>query len=539
MHHALRKLSFMAIAALLVAMAAGCVRDNMEGTCDTGGKWIRLDFTTRQMQVTKADPHTSGESAESMFNTLQIWAFNSGSGQTPVGYRELSASDMSSIIDAYGNVSVIMELNKSALASDMKIDLYIAANASGVGLTMDGSSSRNFLESATFSEPYFGTGFLTGEVGEEGLPISRVVRDIDISPFVSVAPNPARSIDISLVRAVSKLHFFFAKPTGLTGATIQRIVVNGNNIPVTEYFFPEAVSLSSAASDPAVARIEASDGYLPDGFTRIPSASDIYDNDDPEALAIGDDEDVEAWVGRLRDAGLNDFGLTYLRESDRPITGTIYYTTGQTGSDILEAPFDLAAGDFVRNHEWIIYAYFSKGRLYVRPIVADWVDGGLFDYTWSYTSTLINQTGEDATRIINVDGEDYLMSAYGLDASGLPYTAKLRLDAVSARTTHATMRLLLDNPDFGFVIDSNGIMSEIQDQIDIELKDTTTSVTFYVVPKTLFDFAGSNPQNPVASLRLYLISEKLSSMKIPFNTLSLPGDQESIMYYYVTPDQYK
>jgi hypothetical protein len=58
---------------------------------------------------------------------------------------------------------------------------------------------------------------------------------------------------------------------------------------------------------------------------------------------------------------LTIIGPYYLHESDKQISGKIFYKIGEetTGH---EGPFQMdAMGDFLRNHSWIVYAYYTGG----------------------------------------------------------------------------------------------------------------------------------------------------------------------------------
>ena len=66
-------------------------------------------------------------------------------------------------------------------------------------------------------------------------------------------------------------------------------------------------------------------------------------------------------------------GPIYLRESDKQLAGTITYTIGD--GDPQTADFAMQqAGDFKRNHTWIVYAYYAgAGKLQVQSLfVKEW-----------------------------------------------------------------------------------------------------------------------------------------------------------------------
>ena len=83
---------------------------------------------------------------------------------------------------------------------------------------------------------------------------------------------------------------------------------------------------------------------------------------------------------------LTPVGQFYLRESDKKITGTITYTVGSSTTE-LSAPFTMSeAGDFSRNHTWIVYGFFAgKDNLKVFSVdVNDWTEssGEREVYNW-------------------------------------------------------------------------------------------------------------------------------------------------------------
>ena len=68
---------------------------------------------------------------------------------------------------------------------------------------------------------------------------------------------------------------------------------------------------------------------------------------------------------------LKELGLTYLRESDKQLKGTITYTYSDNGErkDDQVATFLMAApGDFLRNHSWIIYIYYLDSKIYTLTV---------------------------------------------------------------------------------------------------------------------------------------------------------------------------
>ena len=61
---------------------------------------------------------------------------------------------------------------------------------------------------------------------------------------------------------------------------------------------------------------------------------------------------------------LSHLGTYYLRESDKRLTGTVYYSiTKNNITEHKEMSFTMdKAGDFARNHTWTVYGYFISNR---------------------------------------------------------------------------------------------------------------------------------------------------------------------------------
>ena len=85
---------------------------------------------------------------------------------------------------------------------------------------------------------------------------------------------------------------------------------------------------------------------------------------------------------------LTQIGAFYLRESDRKLEGTIAYTiVTEAGNKDKTASFAMAtAGDFTRNHTWIVYGYFlGNGDLKLNVVdVKGWTEdlGNPKVYNW-------------------------------------------------------------------------------------------------------------------------------------------------------------
>lgn len=84
------------------------------------------------------------------------------------------------------------------------------------------------------------------EVPATGLPLSRVITHISVADHVADTETAAaaKSVIIPLVRAVSKLHFFFARKAdgGTEEALITKIELDEDIIPQASYVFPDATT---------------------------------------------------------------------------------------------------------------------------------------------------------------------------------------------------------------------------------------------------------------------------------------------------------
>ena len=233
-----------------------------------------------------------------------------------------------------------------------------AANC-GVGVLNDETTHQGLMDGAKITSDYFGLGNLVTSVPDEGLPMAG---KLALQPVVGDAPalrvgSMSAVSTVQLTRAVSKLRFVFAKTTGQPTVSITSIKMNAEMIPDVEYLFKTPASMSyntSAAS-----------------LLQNPIA-DIAPTADPTQYLYFDQE-AQAYEDLINGANLTVRGPIYLRESDKQLSGTISYKID--GGTEQTADFQMQqAGDFLRNHTWIIYAYYAgSGRLQVQSLyVKDW-----------------------------------------------------------------------------------------------------------------------------------------------------------------------
>ena len=337
--------------------------------------YIQLNFSTslsayQAEKTTEQDELNTGSDAENKIYSIQVWAFNSGNTNkqaVPIGYTE--ATD----IDANGSYTIGMKL----LAADMEyIDIYALANgASGnISLTQGNDlqwKTRGELEQATIGN-LFGvanTGYAQNvSVPQSGLPMSRIITRIPLSQYKSNTASGKTALNIPLLRSVSKLHLFFArkKNADTDQINITRVELGANTLGKETYTFAYPISDESGlkylnatvAWMPSPSRYETS--TIKYGSI---STQNILETDNPEIFKRADGENAESYLTRLAQSGLKESCLSYFRETDKEVKGTIYFKYTPADHE-RSVSFRIKEG-LIRNHEYVIYAYALNGHFIV------------------------------------------------------------------------------------------------------------------------------------------------------------------------------
>ena len=304
---------------------------------------------------------------EGTIKSLQLWVYESESGNY-VGY--FSTEDVTALNEGVGTTYQI-PVSDDFAANKPKVNVYVMANVTnancGVGtLNKENTTTRDdLLDGAKITTGHFGLGNLVKTVPTDGLPFAG---KIITQPVVGDAPalrvgSLNQVATVQLTRAVSKLRFVFAKTAGQPTVNITSIKMNVEMIPDVEYLFQTPASmtynttagelLSSAISDIA----ETAD---PTNFLYLGQEAQEYEN---LINAAASKETPEVTV----------YGPIYLRESDKQLAGTITYKIGTAEPQTVDFAMQ-QAGDFSRNHTWIVYAYYAgSGNLQVQSLyVKDW-----------------------------------------------------------------------------------------------------------------------------------------------------------------------
>lgn len=528
----------MALAALLMVGAmASCSENENTETAQSDNAYLSLSFSTGTGNSTRAG-ETSGKALadnetdanptqESDIHNIKVWVFKSNTGDeaTPISYKAETLSEVKN-----GNYTLNLRFLRKIGGEEVKnIDLYILANSESINMPdqMKGkdlsSVTRKDLKEVSFTSPFGINGDGTAETKEvskeKGLPISRAITQISVDSHVADTEEGAKDkgIKIPLVRAVSKLHFYFARKKGTDANTSQvkviRIEVEGNTIPTASYVFPDEATYNENGynQDVTSQKYNSATTYVSDTLKLAGvENTDIKEVDNPESF-IKKNQSAQEYLDAFKQAGIGSHDLCYLRETNKAIKGTIWYSLD--GGTPKSATFNIPSkGNAIRNRELVVYGYFlngQMGKLTVTPTIQEWKDGGTFDFIDASTNVEIPDSGKT----------DWGYKVYyGFPKRGPMITLK------DIDTKGKPWILQTDNPMFGFVeCDKDGNYPEetpyynpeitqnndgknpvgktykIEDFI-INQSGEKKTLYFYVVPKNRLDLA--KPHNVKAQVFL-------------------------------------
>ena len=524
----------MALAALLMVGAmASCSENENTETALSDNAYLSLSFSTGTGNSTRAG-ETSGKvladnetdanpTQESDIHNIKVWVFKSNTGDeaTPISYKAETLSEVKN-----GNYTLNLRFLRKIGGEEVKnIDLYILANSESINMLdqMKGkdlsSVTRKDLKEVSFTSPFGinsdGTSETKEVSKENGLPISRAITQISVDSHVADTEEGAKAkgIKIPLVRAVSKLHFYFARKSGSEANTSQvkvtRIEVEGNTIPTASYVFPDEATYNEDGYNQNVT----SQKYDNAGTTYVPTTlklagvenTDIKEVEDPKSFIKKSNQSAQEYLDAFDKKGIISHDLCYLRETNKAIKGTIWYSLDGGATEKHETFNIPSEGNAIRNRELVVYGYFlngQMGKLTVTPTIQEWQDGGTFDFIDASTNVVI--PGGDQT--------DWGYKVYyGFPKLGPMITLK------DIDTKGKPWILQTDNPMFGFVecnengkylYDPNAKTDLYNDgEADYRIKDfiineegKTETLRFYVVPKNRLDLA--KPHNVKAQVFL-------------------------------------
>lgn len=555
----------MALAALLMVGAmASCSENENTETAQSDNAYLSLSFSTGTGNSTRAG-ETSGKALadnetdanptqENDIHNIKVWVFKSNTGDeaTPISYK---AETLSEVMN--GNYTLNLRFLRKIGGEEVKnIDLYILANSESINMPDQikgkdlSSVTRKDLKEVSFTSPFGINSNGTAENQEvpagKGLPISRAITEISVDSHVADTEEGAKDkgIKIPLVRAVSKLHFYFARKKGNDANTskvkVTRIEVEGNTIPTASYVFPDEATYNEDGynQDVTSQKYNSATTYVSDAL-KLASVEnkDIMEVEDPKSFIKKSNQSAQAYLDAFDNKGIKSHDLCYLRETNKAIRGTIYYSLDGGATEKHETFNIPSEGNAIRNRELVVYGYFlngQMGKLTVTPTIQEWQDGGTYTFIEKASSEVIITDGEKTDWGYKV--------AYGKPKFGPMITIK------DIDTDGKTWILQTNNPMFGFVkCNACGNYEENQEIYGMNEKGDETilgytykikdflksdngvdkEIHFYVVPKKRLDT--SIPHNVKASIFI----TRYPNDKFFINAAGkFPGSEDGTEIYY-------
>ena len=382
----------MAIAALLMlSTMASCSDQDSQAPATGDEAYLNLSFSTASNTTSRAsragdigkDKTPANPTAESDIHSIKVWVFKSGT-EDPIAYKE----DRPTAVGE-GTYTLNLRFLRKINGEEIKnIDLYILANSESTNMAekLNGKDLRSItraeLQDVTFDKPFGiteegkaqttevpnGKGQTTEVPNGKGLPISRAITNIAIAKHVADTEIEAKdkAISIPLVRAVSKLHFYFARKAGeeaMTGnVKVTRIEIDGNTFPKESYVFPdEEVYETANANTAATSNKYGTPAYVPTALQLGGvENSGIKAVEDPTAFIKKDSQTAQEYLKAFKDSCIDSHHLSYLRDTNNPITGKIYYKLAEDGIEESKT-FTIPSSSAIRNRELVVYGYFLQG----------------------------------------------------------------------------------------------------------------------------------------------------------------------------------
>jgi len=532
----------MAIAALLMlSTMASCSDQDSQAPATGDEAYLNLSFSTASATTSRAsragdigkDETQANPTAESDIHSIKVWVFKSGTGPSanPIAYKEDNTPTAVGGGTANGNYTLNLRFLRKINGEELKnIDLYILANSESTNMAdkLNGKNLRSItradLQKATFDDPFGitteGKAQTTVVPTGKGLPISRAITNIEIAKHVADTEIEAKDkgISIPLVRAVSKLHFYFARTADADALTenvkVTKIEIDGNTFPTESYVFPDEEDYATADANKAAT----SNKYGTPSYVPTPLKLDGVENAKIKAvadpLAYKRDEKTETaqtYMDRMNKE-IGGHNLSYLRETNKPIKGKIYYQLAEGGVEKSRGFTIPSEGNAIRNRELVVYGYFLQGGALcldwqVMPwnkVTSEisWSNVNCQMFAWQRGSTL-NPKGGDAEGLYclvnypRYQDEDHKILED--KKSGAAFYFKVESPAGLVWKAHLT------NPDeFAFNYDesikgstncvSTGIARKDPYQIKVEAKKPWTNNASWT---ELTDWARGKGTNPV------------------------------------------
>lgn len=381
-----RRLGMAIAALLLLSTMASCSDQDSQAPATGDEAYLNLSFSTASATTSRAggaenignDETQANPTAESDIHSIKVWVFKSGTGASanPIAYKE----DTPTAVDGKpvnGNYTLNLRFLRKINGEELKnIDLYILANSESTNMAekLKGKDLRTItradLQGVTFDNPFGitaeGKSQTTVVPTGKGLPISRAITNIAIADHVAdtEAGAKGKGISIPLVRAVSKLHFYFARKANANTENVKvtRIEIDGETFPTASYIFPDEEEYTKADANKAAT----SNKYGTPSYVTTPlkldgvGSTEIKEVEDPLTYKQGPGETAQTYMDRMNNE-IGGHNLSYLRETNKPIKGKIYYQLAEGGSEKHQEFKIPSSGNAIRNRELVVYGYFLQG----------------------------------------------------------------------------------------------------------------------------------------------------------------------------------
>ena len=380
----------MAIAALLMlSTMASCSDQDSQAPATGDEAYLNLSFSTASATTSRAsraenignNETQANPNQESDIHSIKVWVFKSGTGESanPIAYKEDNTPTAVGGGTANGTYTLNLRFLRKINGEELKnIDLYILANSESTNMAdkLNGKNLRSItradLQGVTFDDPFGITAEGKAQTTEvptgKGLPISRAITNIEIADHVADTEIEAKSkgISIPLVRAVSKLHFYFARKAGNDAMTenvkVTRIEIDGNTFPTESYVFPDEEPYATADANKAAT----SDKYGTPAY--VPTALQLGGVENSGIAAVADptafikkSQTAQEYLDAFKAAGIASHHLSYLRETNKSIPVKITYQLAD-GSIEKTKEISIPSEDTaIRNRELVVYGYFLQG----------------------------------------------------------------------------------------------------------------------------------------------------------------------------------
>ena len=378
----------MAIAALLMLSTMASCSDQDSQVPATGDEaYLNLSFSTASTTTSRAggaedignNETQANPNQESDIHSIKVWVFKSGTGASanPIAYKEDNTPTAVGGGTANGNYTLNLRFLRKINGEELKnIDLYILANSESTNMAdkLNGKNLRSItraeLQGVTFDDPFGinteGKAQTTKVPNGKGLPISRAITNIELANHVADTEIEAKGkgIKIPLVRAVSKLHFYFARKANANTENVKvtRIEIDGNTFPTESYVFPDEENYATADANKAATSNKYGTPSYVSTILKLDGVENtgIKEVEDPLTYKRGTTETAQAYMDRMN-TEIGGHDLSYLRETNKPITGKIYYQLTDGSIEKSQGFTIPSSGKAIRNRELVVYGYFLKG----------------------------------------------------------------------------------------------------------------------------------------------------------------------------------